>query len=226
MMYPLCLVMSFSGAGVGGHIKSIGFFLYPCRHHPGGKAGNFMEFRKTRREERGVYRYPVSVADGKGGYREEYITIKPGEDGVTEMHIKSLYAFDDSEIYYNIKNSRPQLTNSEKAVIKDWEDKHMGEEIPKNWNLSIESLEDEGICQDKSKLLAGASYSPFEEVSSDVERLCEVVQMLTPEQQEIYRRVLIEGEPAQEVAKDMGIPSKQAMNNRLNKIKAQIKKLF
>lgn len=185
-----------------------------------------MKFRKTRKEERGVYRYPISVEDGKGGYREEYITIRPGEDGVTEMDIKSLHALDDSEVYYNIKNSRPQLSDEEKAAIKEWEDKHPGEEVPKNWNLSIESLEDEGISQDKSRILADVSYSPFEDVSPEVDRLREVVQMLTPEQQEIYRRVFINEEPAQDVAKDMGIPSKQAMNNRLNKIKAQIKKLF
>lgn len=185
-----------------------------------------MKFRKTRQEERGVYRYPISVDDGKGGYREEYITIKPGEDGVTEMDIKSLHALDDSEVYYNIKNSRPQLTTEEKIAVKDWEDKHPGEEIPKNWNLSIESLEDEGISQDKSSVLAKAAYSPLEDVPLDIDRLREVVQLLTPEQQEIYRRVLIEGEPAQDVAAEMGIPSKQAMNNRLNKIKAQIKKLF
>ena len=41
-----------------------------------------MKIRKTRIDERSTYRYPVDVADGKGGYRTEYITIRPGEDGV------------------------------------------------------------------------------------------------------------------------------------------------
>lgn len=177
-----------------------------------------MKFRKTAANARETYPYRFGNGDT--------VILKPGEDGVTEMDIKSLHALDDSEVYYNIKNSRPQLSDEEKAEIKEWEDKHPGEEVPKNWNLSIESLEDEGISQDKSRILADVSYSPFEDVSPEVDRLREVVQMLTPEQQEIYRRVFINEEPAQDVAKDMGIPSKQAMNNRLNKIKAQIKKLF
>ncbi|WP_294143842.1 RNA polymerase sigma factor [uncultured Clostridium sp.] len=177
-----------------------------------------MKFHKTAANQRGTYPYRFQNGDT--------VILKPGEDGITEMDIKSLHAFDDSEVYFNIKNSRPQLTDEEKTAVKEWQDKHPGEELPKNWNLSIESLEEEGISQDKSKVLADTAYSPFEEVPDEVERLREVVSMLTPQQQEIYRRVLIDEEPAQDVAAEMGIPSKQAMNNRLNKIKAQIKKLF
>ena len=58
-----------------------------------------MKIRKTRQEERSVYRYPVNVADEKGGYRTEYITIRPGENGVTEADIKTLHSLDDSEVY-------------------------------------------------------------------------------------------------------------------------------
>lgn len=44
-----------------------------------------MRVKKTRQDQRGVYRYPVDVPDGKGGYRRTYNVIRPGEDGVTEV---------------------------------------------------------------------------------------------------------------------------------------------
>lgn len=40
-----------------------------------------MRVKKTKQSDRGVYRYPVQVEDGRGGYRTAYNVIKPGEDG-------------------------------------------------------------------------------------------------------------------------------------------------
>mgnify|MGYP003223844317 FL=1 len=51
-----------------------------------------MRVKKTRQSDRGVYRYPVQVEDGRGGYKTAYNIIKPGEDGITEVMIKSLHA--------------------------------------------------------------------------------------------------------------------------------------
>ena len=51
-----------------------------------------MRVKKTKQSDRGVYRYPVQVEDGRGGYRTAYNVIKPGEDGITEVMIKSLHA--------------------------------------------------------------------------------------------------------------------------------------
>ena len=42
-----------------------------------------MRVKKTKQSDRGVYRYPVQVEDGRGGYRTAYNVIKPGEDGIT-----------------------------------------------------------------------------------------------------------------------------------------------
>ena len=39
-----------------------------------------MRVKKTRSDQRNVYRYPVDVPDGKGGYRTTYNVIKPGDD--------------------------------------------------------------------------------------------------------------------------------------------------
>lgn len=83
-----------------------------------------MKIRKTRQEQRTEYRYPVQVEDGKGGYRVVYNTIRPGdgegEDIVTELHIQTMHSLDDSEVYYNTKNMRPQRSDSMKAEIAEW----------------------------------------------------------------------------------------------------------
>lgn len=163
-----------------------------------------MRFRKTRQEDRGVYRYQVNVPDGKGGYRIEYNTVRPGEKGVTEVIIKSLHGFDDSEIYYNVKNSRPQLTGEEKTTVKDWEDKHQGETIEKNWNLSIESLQAEGVSLDKSSILADLSYSPYEESNPEVDRLYEVLETMTKKQRHVLRMVKFEERTLTEVSQILG----------------------
>ena len=70
-----------------------------------------MRIRKTKKEDRMVYKYKTSRG---------IIVIKPGEDDVTEIDIKLLHSIDDSEVYYNLKNLRPERTNEEKAAIKEW----------------------------------------------------------------------------------------------------------
>ena len=55
-----------------------------------------MRNHKTPLKERGIYTY---IFDD-----ETKITIKPGEDVVTEEFIKKLHSLDDSEVYYNHKN--------------------------------------------------------------------------------------------------------------------------
>ena len=55
-----------------------------------------MKSHKTKQENRGTYTYIFD--DGTK------ITIKPGEEGVTEEFIKKLHSLDDSEVYYNHKN--------------------------------------------------------------------------------------------------------------------------
>ena len=69
-----------------------------------------MRVRKTRQDQRNVYRYPVSVEDGCGGYRTVYTTVRPGEMGVTEVWIQDLHRMDDNEVTNNIKNGHPKLT--------------------------------------------------------------------------------------------------------------------
>ena len=48
-----------------------------------------MRVKKTWSDQRGTYRYPVEVPDGRGGYRTTYNEIKPGDDGTTEVIIQN-----------------------------------------------------------------------------------------------------------------------------------------
>lgn len=61
--------------------------------------------------------------------------------------------------------------------------------------------------------------------SLEIQRLHEVVSSLTPKQQDTYRRVVVEGNPMTQVAREEGV-SETAIRHRMAKIKAQIKKKF
>ena len=71
-----------------------------------------MGIRKTRSDERTTYVYRFADATK--------VELKPGKDGITEVDIKKLHALDDSEVYYNNKNLRPERTKEEKAEIESW----------------------------------------------------------------------------------------------------------
>lgn len=183
-----------------------------------------MKIRKTRQDERSIYRYPVDVADGKGGYRTEYITIRPGEDGVTEADIKTLHALDDSEVYYNNKNLRLERTQEEKAGMELWRKQYIErvtsergytpskdevedavkEAFPSNWNLSLDYiLENDEEGADKSKVLCEVSVL-MEDTDPAAERLYEVMESMTDKQREVLRMVKLEERTLTEVAQILG----------------------
>ncbi len=108
-----------------------------------------MKIHKTPKEKRTTY--PYRFCDGTAS------EIRPGEDGVTGVHIKMLYAEDDHEIYLNCKNGHPPLTESEKAAKAAWEKEHPGEKYPSGWNLSLDYLSSDDDKPDKSRILSPVS---------------------------------------------------------------------
>ena len=74
-----------------------------------------------------------------------------------------------------------------------------------NWNLSLDYIagDSDEPDVDKSNVLAGASYNPFdeEEVSPKVQRLRGVVATMTDRQKQVYQLVLLEERGYTEVAK-------------------------
>lgn len=182
-----------------------------------------MKIRKTRIDERSTYRYSVDVADGKGGYRTEYITIRSGEDGVTEADIKTLHSLDDSEVYYNNKNLRPEKSEEEKVAMEAWRKQYIEKIIiergyepskdevedalkkvfPSNWNLSLDYIagdDDEGT--DKSKVLLGASIV-MESSDSLAEHLHEVMDSMTELQRKVLTKYWFDGESLTMIAAEL-----------------------
>lgn len=177
-----------------------------------------MKFRKTPIEKRNTYIYC-----GESG-KFEFI---PDENSSTEINIvKQLHSYDDAEVYNNIKNSCPRLTDKEKIQLKEWEQLHPGEKAPRNWNISIDAIMgEEGYAQDKSKVLEIAYYSIHEEESLELEILHDVVDALSHKQQLLYKKIVLEGYSSTEIAKAEGV-SVAAISKRMKRIHENIKKEF
>lgn len=98
------------------------------------------------------------------------VTIKSGENGVSETDIELLHRIDDREVDNNYKNWRPEKTKQEKQEIKEWKEKHSkmvkdkygyemskselnqasNEKFPRNYNLSFDYKEDSSDSEDKA----------------------------------------------------------------------------
>ena len=185
-----------------------------------------MKLHKTPQKERSTYSYQFFDADGKP---EPRITIHPGADDVTEVDIKQQHAFDDSEVYFNIKALRPEEDEQQKAEKAVWRERYItdftakygykphaqditdaaNEEFPKYWIASLDEMqegdENHDGYMDKSSILASLCTSDDPEESPLVERLRELIAGLPSKEQTVYRRVLICGEKQKTVAEDIGL---------------------
>lgn len=203
-----------------------------------------MRFQKTDQKERGVYKYITTEKTEKGEYVEKTITLKPGENGVTELDIKMLHSLDDSEVYYNLKNARPKRTEEEKAEIEKWKDKFIRDFVarygyepnkyiikyavkdafPRNYNLSLDFDADGDIDPDK-RLIVSISDKESDEIFEWSERMEEVLSLLTDKQRLVINLMFLEGYKQSEIADLMNISS-AAVKKHLDKAKKIIKNNF
>lgn len=175
-----------------------------------------MRFKKTRSDKRVTYTFHFD--DGSN------ITVRPGEDGVTEADIKVLHSLDDAEVYNNIKNSRPPMTEAEKAAKKRWEAEHPGERYPANWNLSFDYMagnDGDEDNPDKSRILSAACTYMETADETETQMLNRILWFLTDIQREVYRLVKIVGHTQTEAAEILGtsIPN---INKHLKKAMERI----
>lgn len=189
------------------------------------------KIRKTPQNDRAIYRYHSTNG--------EVITLVPGEDGVTELDIKMLHALDDSEVYYNNKNLRPDRTAEEKETIKKWKQDYIqkfkedygyephkddvdyvaNEKFPRNYNLSIDTGE---VDFDKSELgFMSASY--YNEDFDWSDNLKKAMNEMTDKQKQVIKFMFVDGLKQNEVAEQLGI-SPAAVNKHFNKAKKIIEK--
>lgn len=193
---------------------------------------------KTASNKRDTYVYHFYGKETVGGKTREYIEaieLIPGEDGVTEDTIKALYAAEDYEVYENLKARRPQRIAEWKAeyILRfraehgyepnkaDLEDAAT-EVFPKNWSASLDEIldgdgDDKSTAGDKSAILAKAYRSSDSEPGA-VEMMDEIASTWPESWQEIYERVLKNGETIVSLARERGV-TEGAVRKTLNKIR-------
>ena len=195
-----------------------------------------MKIRKTRSDERTTYVY--RFAD------ETKVELKPGKDGITEVDIKKLHALDDSEVYYNNKNLRPERTKEEKAEIDTWKQEFISdfkksngyepnedllkgeveERFPRNYNLSLDFDNDGDIDPDK-RLIATIKSKDLNEKFEWSEHMEDVLSLLTDKQRLVIKLMYVDGYKQSEIADLMNISS-AAVKKHLDKAKETIKNNF
>ena len=170
-----------------------------------------MLIRKTRAKERTTYTY--RFCDGTK------IVLRPGVEGITEKDIKMLHALDDAEVYNNIKNNQPPLTEDEKKAKSKWEEEHPGEGYPFKWNLSLDfvSGNSSGDCDDNNDFIISKELFYQESDVDDIEEVLERnLWFLTSTQRKVFYLISVEKLSQVEVAKILGT-TKQSIYNMYNK---------
>lgn len=201
------------------------------------KGNDSEKLMKTPMAQRKTIRYYL--------YHEDCIEvteIEPGDEGVTEEDIRRFYAAEDHEVYENLKVRRPQRTAEEKQRIVEWKAEYIrrfkaehGYEphpadvedaatkmFPKNWSASLDEIldgdeDDESAAGDKSAILAKAYRSSNSEPGV-VEMMDEIASSWPESWQEIYERVLKNGETIVSLARERGV-TEGAVRKTLNKIR-------
>lgn len=203
-----------------------------------------MRIQKTNQKDRGFYKYTATELTKNGEYVEKTVIIKPGENDVTELDIKMLHSLDDSEVYYNLKNARPERTKEEKAEIEKWKQKFINDfttshgyepnkyiiedvvkdAFPRNYNLSLDFDNDGEIDPDK-RLIASIAERESNEEFEWSERMEDVLSLLTDKQRLVINLMYVEGYKQSEIADLMNISS-VAVKKHLDKAKEIIKNNF
>ena len=191
-------------------------FLLPDRAERQG----IMKFRKTYYYDRTDYTY--TDADG------HKVTLHVGDfspiDGqpVTAEIIKLLHSMDDAEVYNNLKNSRPPMTEAEKQAAREWEEKHPGETAPRNWNISLDLyFGDDDSDMDRSTLMNEIAKRSQEEHEPE-SRHDEIIEQMPEKTRIACTLVWKEGYSQVEAAKIMGC-SKVNVNKLIKRAEEIIK---
>jgi hypothetical protein len=208
------------------------------------------QLMKTDRDKRNTYTYRYHETETINGVTHDItkeIELISGEDEVTKDDIKRLYAMDDHLVYENLKARKPELEDWQKKIIADFKadfikkftERHgyepnpadveaeVREKFPRNWVASIEQMmsgsngDDDDDMGDKAGFLLDAWKKNHQPQSPSEERLADLVETWPESWQEIYARVLIEGETIVSIARERGV-TEGAVRKTVRKIKAAI----
>lgn len=198
MMYPPCLVMPFSGAGVGGHINpSAPFMFLPP---PSGRKGrDFMRKFKTAEKNRTNYVYYTA--------EDKKIVLTP--DDVDSDWIAFLHGEDDESVDadrredYHVPVHYDAYSDGEGDDAAD-RNAYMEDDAPDPFESLIQSM-DAAEHEDKLKRLKAA------------------IQTLQPQQIALIQKVFYENRTNVDIAAEEGV-TEAAIRNRLKKIYANLAK--
>lgn len=157
-----------------------------------------MRFYKTNYNNRTTYTYKSATG--------EKITFAPGDaDGeVTAELIKLLHSLDDAEVHNNRKNCKPPLSDEEKDMIRKWEEAHPGEEVPKNWTMSLDAFsEDTDSDMDRSGLMREV-YNRLHAENHAAVRLGEIIDEMPYKQRQAFVLTDLDGYSMTEAADMLG----------------------
>lgn len=170
-----------------------------------------MLFRKTPASKREVYRFHSVTGE----------VFKITADEVGEENVRLLYSAEDAEVYNNVKNSRPKMEEWQKAGIEKWKEQHPGEEVPKNWNLSMDGLEQTEDADHSSYMKE--IYNKTTEDGRDSQRdlLRDMVSELPEEDQVLYRMFHIEEQSQQSIGEYFGV-SQTMIIKRVKKLEKKL----
>lgn len=206
------------------------YFIY----RKGNDSEKLMKTPMAKRKTIKYYRYHEDCI--------EVTEIELGDEGVTEEDIRRFYAAEDHEVYMDLKARRPQRTAEEKQRIAEWKAEYIHrfkaehsyephpadvedattEVFPKNWSASLDEIldgdgDDESAAGDKSAILAKAYRSSSSEPGA-VEMMDEIASTWSESWQEIYERVLKNGETIVSLSRERGV-TEGAIRKTLNKIR-------
>ena len=173
-----------------------------------------MKTRKTPMDKRMTYSY----MDAEGNT----VTLYPGKDSVTEADIKRLHAFDDAEVYQNLKAAHRYMTPEERSQMTAWHRTHPGESEPTSWqlwNIPLSSMcGDEGDAEDKNHIALRAwELAQPEECSPRVDSVRDYAASLSEYQQTLYRLYFINGLKQSEIADMLG-KGRPAISRAINRL--------
>lgn len=175
-----------------------------------------MRFRKTPAGQRVSYCYESVTG--------EKFRISAEECGAETVSL--LHRMDDSEVRNNLSAGKPAIQKWQEGAVRQWKEQHPGEEMPKNWVLSLDSLTGEDGCgmADGSRYMKQAVDRAAEEDRDPLKELLhECVGELDGDSRRLYRMYYVEGLTQARIAEACGV-SQMAVSKRLKKLEAALKR--
>lgn len=162
--------------------------------------------------------YTYEFADGTR------LTLKAGEQGVTEADIHELIRADNREVYNNYRNWGPAPSEKEREERKEQEKRNPGSTASRSWNASLSACSsEEGRSLEEEKEMMDP-WGRKSGVSDDVLTLLDAIGKL-PLEQQLMIRAWVAGYTFAEIAERIH-KDKSTVSRRIKVIEKNIKKIF